>query len=358
VTGHDLAVLEIPTPPYERRLACWRAVEGLPADVDPAALASTFTLTPGQIDDAVAAARVAVATADPPRLTVDAIYRACRAQTGEGLVELARHVEPGYTWDDIVLPADKLAHLREIADHVRQHGRVYAEWGFADAFSLGNGIVVLFTGAPGTGKTMAADVIANDVGLDLYKIDLSRIVSKYIGETEKNLGRVFDEAAACNAILLFDEADALFGKRSDVRDAHDRYANVEVNYLLQRIEEHDGPVVLTTNFDQNIDDAFRRRIHHCVDFPLPDRDARERIWRSIFPDRTPVGDLDYAFVREFAFTGGHIKNVALTAAFMAAADGGVVEMPHVVRATARELQKTGTVVGPDMFGPYGEVVSP
>jgi SpoVK/Ycf46/Vps4 family AAA+-type ATPase len=242
-----------------------------------------------------------------------------------------------------------------VADQIRRRSTVYAAWGFEGRFSLGNGTIALFSGPPGTGKTMAAEVIAGDVGLDLYRVDLASVVSKYIGETEKNLARVFDAAEASNAILLFDEADALFGKRSEVSDAHDRYANVEVAYLLQRVEAYDGTVLLTTNHERNVDEAFLRRIHHRIDFPRPDAAVRERIWRAIFPAETPVGDLDYEFLASFAITGGNIKNVALRAAFLAAADS-CVEMPHVVRAVRRELQKEGTLIDPAEFGPYRELL--
>jgi SpoVK/Ycf46/Vps4 family AAA+-type ATPase len=203
---------------------------------------------------------------------------------------------------------------------------------------------------------MAAEIIAGDAGLDLYKIDLAGVVSKYIGETEKNLGRIFDAAADSSAILLFDEADALFGKRSTVRDAHDRYANIEVNYLLQRIEEHDGTVLLTTNFEGNIDNAFRRRIHLHLTFPRPDRESREAIWRGVFPERTPVGDLDVEFLSTLELAGGNIKNIALTAAFLAADGDDEVGMEHVVRAARREFQKTGRLIDPKEFGEFGELL--
>jgi SpoVK/Ycf46/Vps4 family AAA+-type ATPase len=207
---------------------------------------------------------------------------------------------------------------------------------------------------------MAAEILAADTGLDLYKVDLASVVSKYIGETEKNLARVFDAAETTDAVLLFDEADALFGKRTDVRDSHDRYANIEVDYLLQRIEEYEGTVILTTNLERNIDEAFRRRIHVSVDFPTPDREARAAIWERTFPAATPVDELDVEFLSSLEFTGGNIKNVALTAAFLAADegrdDGGRVTMRHVVRAAAREFRKTGRLVDPETFGPYRELV--
>ena len=347
---HAFARFAFPRPGYDRRKALWNAVDGLPADADPASLAGKFRLTRGQIEDAVSTAR---SIADGP-LTADSVLEACRTHSQHRLDELAREVEPGYDWEDIVLPSDTFAHLREVAAHVRHRGTVYEEWGFEDRFSLGNGINVLFTGPSGTGKTMAAEIIARDAGLPMYKLDLASVISKYIGETEKNLGRIFDEAEHSNAVLFFDEADALFGKRTEVSDSHDRYANVEVDYLLQRMEEHDGCVILASNLQENIDDAFVRRINVSVDFPLPDRASREAIWRGIFPEETPRTDLDLDFLAGFDLSGGSIKNVALTASFMAADDGSAVEMKHVVCALRREFQKTSRLIDPETFGEYRE----
>ena len=354
VTAHDVRTIRFPMPSYEVRRALWSDVSGLPDDVDVATLAATFQLTSGQIEAAVA---MAEARSPVGEITTEELYRACRAQSTEQLGSLAQHRTPHYTWDDIVLPADTRSHLREIAAQITHRGTVYADWGFEDAFSLGNGLTALFTGAPGTGKTMAADVIAQNAGLDLYKIDLASVVDKYVGETEKNIERIFEEAEYSDAILLFDEADALFGKRSEVSDAQDRYANVQVNYLLQRIEEHDGTAILTTNFKDNIDDAFLRRIDHSVEFPRPDRDLRTEIWETVFPEATPVGDLDYEFLSTFEVTGGTIKNTAVNAAFMAVDDGDAVEMEHVVRAMRREFQKTGKLIAPDDFGEYADHVA-
>ena len=315
-------------------------------------LATTFRLTPGQVTAAVT--RATCGTDGP--VTHAALFGACRALSALELGTLGRRIEPTYSWDDIALSPDRLAHLREVASQIRERSTVYSAWGFEGRFSLGIGTVALFCGPPGTGKTMAAEIIARDVGLDLYRIDLASVVSKYVGETEKNLGRVFDAAEASNTILLFDEADALFGKRSEVSDAHDRYANIEVAYLLQRVEAYDGTVVLTTNHEKNIDRAFLRRIHHRIDFPRPDEAVREQIWQAVFPSETPVGDLDYAFLATFAITGGNIKNIALRAAFLAAADDARIEMVHVVRAIRRELQKEGTLIDPTEFGPYSELL--
>ena len=233
---------------------------------------------------------------------------------------------------------------------------VYQEWGFDQKLSLGKGLNALFAGPSGTGKTMSAEIMAGELGLDLYKIDLSTVVSKYIGETEKNLARIFEEAETSNAILFFDEADALFGRRSEVRDSHDRYANIEIGYLLQKMEEYQGAVILATNFRKNMDDAFVRRMHFTVEFPFPGEYDRRRIWEQVWPQGTPRSpDLNLEFMaRRFEMAGGNIRNIALSAAFLAAADGRVITMPHLIRATRREYQKMGKVVTEGEFGAYAE----
>jgi len=356
VTDHEFLTVGIPRPGFRRRAAIWERRAGdLPGDVDTEELAAKFRLTSGAIDDAIATAS-ALSNGEGP--TRETLHRACRIQSRTTLGSLARKADPTHDWSDIVLPEDTMAQLRTVAAQVKHRDRVYADWGFDEQFGRGNGLNVLFTGPSGTGKTMAAEIIANDADLDMFRIDLASVVSKYIGETEENLQQVFDEAEHSDAILFFDEADALFGERSEVSDSHDRYANVEVSYLLQRMEDHDGAVILASNLKDNIDDAFLRRINNNVAFPRPDRAAREAIWRGIFPDETPVGDIDYDFLAGFEITGGNVKNVALTAAFLAAEDGGPVEMAHVVRALRRELQKTGRLVDPEEFAEYREPSEP
>jgi len=353
--GHEFVSVEVHRPPFSLRKELWNEhADVLPDGVEPDELASKFSLTRGQIEDALFTAR---GFADGTGLTPEAVYRGCRAQSSAKLEELAQKTETTYDWEDIVLPEQKERQLREVGAHVRHRGTVYSEWGFEEKFSIGNGLTVLFTGPSGTGKTMAAGIIAGNAGLDLYKVDIASVVSKYIGETEKNLGRIFDEAEHSNAILFFDEADALFGQRSEVSDSQDRYANVEVNYLLQRVEEHDGTVIMTTNFEQNIDDAFQRRLDVSVDFPRPGQESRRAIWENIFPAETPVGEIDYEFLSSFDVTGGNIKNIAQTAAFLAADDTGVVEMEHLVAATKQELEKLGKLVNPSEFDEYQELLS-
>jgi SpoVK/Ycf46/Vps4 family AAA+-type ATPase len=232
------------------------------------------------------------------------------------------------------------------------------DWGFDRKLATGKGVAALFAGASGTGKTMAAEVMAHELGLDLYRIDLASVVSKYIGETEKNLDRIFTAAETSNAILFFDEADALFGKRSEVRDSHDRYANLEISYLLQKMEQYDGITILATNLRQNLDEAFVRRLAFHVHFPFPDEADRLRIWRGIWPAAAPLGaDVELDFLaRQFKLSGGNIKNVALAASFLAAADGGHISMAHLFHATRREYQKMGKVLSTaELFGTPEEV---
>lgn len=313
--------------------------------LDTEALAAKFRLTPGQIRDAFEAASNLARwrSPDDERVTMEDLYSACRAQTAPKLGELARKIQPRFRWDDIVLPPDQLAQLTEICNESRHRQRVYGEWGFDRKLSLGRGLTALFTGPPGTGKTMAAEVVANGLSLDLYKIDLSQVVSKYIGETEKKLHQIFDEAQSSNSILFFDEADALFGKRSEVKDAHDRYANIEVGYLLQKMEEYDGIAILATNLQQNMDEAFTRRMRFIIEFPFPDEHHRKLIWQVTFPPEAPLGDdVDPGWLaRGIRLPGGNIKNIALAAAFFAAGEDGVIRMSHLIQAGRREFQKIG-----------------
>lgn len=281
------------------------------------------------------------------RAGMEDLVRAARLQGPSGLSKLARKVDTVHRWDDLVLPADAQRQLRELCARVEHSMRVFRDWGFGPRMSLGKGTSALFVGASGTGKTMAAEVIAANLGLDLYKIDLATIVSKYIGETEKNLDRVFAAARCANAVLLFDEADALFGKRSEVRDAHDRYANLEVAYLLQKMEEYEGLSILSTNLKQNLDEAFLRRLTYTVLFPFPAAAEREAIWRKTCPQNLPLEEnVDFEMLaRTFKLSGGNIRNALLAAAFFAAAESSAVGMQHLIHGVRRELQKAGKTVG-------------
>ncbi|HEY6303630.1 MAG TPA: ATP-binding protein [Terriglobales bacterium] len=348
--GPTFVRVEFPCSTYADRVHLWQAA--LPGDiaseVDLSALANKFRFSGGQIRDAARSAWSSACWRDPEanQLTTAELYEACRLHSSRKLSSLGRKIKPHHTWKDIVLPEDRLQQLREICNSMKYRSLVFDQWGFDRKLSLGKGLNILFAGPSGTGKTMAADIMAGELGLDLYKIDLSTVVSKYIGETEKNLARIFAEAEASNAILFFDEADALFGKRSEVRDSHDRYANIEVNYLLQKMEEHEGVVILATNFRKNMDDAFVRRMHFTVEFAFPNESDRRRIWEQIWPKETPQSpDLDLDFMaRRFEMPGGNIRNIATAAAFLAASDGGVVNMTHLLHGTRREYQKMGKVV--------------
>jgi hypothetical protein len=275
----------------------------------------------------------------PPPPPTHSLWDICRTQARPRLDDLAQRIIPSATWEDLVLPEREYQVLRGIAAHVRQRITVYEDWGFAAKGQRGLGISALFAGASGTGKTMSAEVLAQELRLDLYRIDLSSVVSKYIGETEKNLRRVFDAAEAGATILLFDEADALFGKRSEVKDSHDRYANMEVSYLLQRMEAYQGLAILTTNMKESIDTAFLRRIRFIVKFPFPDFAQRVEIWRRIFPKATPTQDLDATKLAKLNVAGGNIRNIALHAAFLAADDGKPIQMKHLLEATWSEYIK-------------------
>ncbi|WP_198655022.1 AAA family ATPase [Streptomyces geranii] len=357
--GITFVRLEFPAPGYDERLRLWESaldvLDGTDRPtLDLAAVSGKFRLSGGQIRDAAATARNLAHARAPgaPLITQDDLYTACRLQSNRKLAELAQRITPHYGWDDIVLPADRMEQLREVADQVRYRALVYESWGFERKLANGRGLAVLFAGPSGTGKTMAADVLAHELGLDLYKIDLSTVVSKYIGETEKNLSRIFAEAATSNAVLFFDEADALFGKRSQVRDAHDKYANLETSYLLQRMEQHEGVVVLATNLRKNLDDAFIRRLHVTIDFPVPGVEDRRRIWEQVWPKEAPLdGSIDPDLLaRQIDLPGGNIRNIALAGAFLAAADGGMVTMGHLLRATRREYQKMGKILTTGEFG--------
>ncbi|MET8898048.1 AAA family ATPase [Streptomyces albogriseolus] len=323
-------------------------------DVEELALAvAAHRLDAGQLRRAAdVAVRTAVLAGRPVR--PDDVRAAVRAQNGAGLDRLARRVEPGVGWDDLVLPPTTHRRLRELALRARHREQVLGQWGMRPGGGRGRGVIALFAGESGTGKTMSAEVVAADLGMDLYVVDLSTVVDKYIGETEKNLERIFTEASAVNAVLLFDEADAIFGKRSEVKDAHDRHANIESAYLLQRMESFDGIAVLTTNLRANLDEAFTRRLDVVADFPVPDAGHRLALWDRCLGNLLPrADDLDLAFCADrFELAGGSIRACAVTAAYLAAESGGPLTMRQVVTAVAQEYRKLGRLVLEGEFGPY------
>jgi hypothetical protein len=343
---------------YADRERLWRtelAASGVECGDDAvAAAASRFVLTTSQIRSAAGIVRHCTALRagrDAPTEDVD-LFAAARAQCGHALAALARRIEPRHGWDDIVLPEDILLQLRELCGRAAIGRRVLSEWGFERVFTSGKGVTALFMGASGTGKTLAAEVVASHLRLDLYRIDLSGIVSKYIGETEKNLDRVFAAAHNANAILFFDEADALFGKRSEVRDSHDRYANIEIAYLLQKMEDYEGVAILATNLSQHLDESFLRRLAFCIPFPFPDEGDRLRIWQCVWPPEAPRAlELDLpALSRRFKLSGGNIRNVALSAAFLAAEAEVPVGIEHIVHGVRREYQKFGRRLSEEELG--------
>jgi AAA+ superfamily predicted ATPase len=356
-------VLNIPLilPDWESRWKYWQReleqarLPAAPGSLD--LLATSFRLDQTQISNAAAVAhRAAVLNPDDPS---EAIFAAARAQTGNALLGLALRIVPVNRWEDLVLPGDAIAQLHEIASRALGRHQVLRRWGFDQRLSSGKGVTALFCGASGTGKTMAAEILARDLRLDLYKIELAGVVSKYIGETEKNLDRIFAAAEGANAILLFDEADALFGKRSEVRDSHDRYANLEISYLLQKMEQYEGVAILATNLRQNIDEAFLRRLAFTVQFPFPDESSRRRIWARIWPPETPRSeDIDLEWLaRRFVLSGGNIRNIALAGAYLAAKEQSAVKMVHLLHATRREFQKMGKTLSPDELSPTAAAVT-
>jgi len=301
-------------------------------------LVSYFNLSPTHIQNAAIKAKI-LHDPESDHPFQKSLWNACRAQSRPRLDELAKGVETTATWDDLILPSKEKFILHDIAAHVRQRMTVYEKWGFAERSQRGLGISALFAGSSGTGKTMAAEVLGNELQLDVYRIDLSSVIDKYIGETEKNLKRIFDAAEGGGVILLFDEADALFGKRTEVKDSHDRHANVGVSYLLQRMEAYRGLAVLTTNLKNSLDQAFLRRLRFVVQFPFPDSEQRAEIWRRAFPTQTPTRDLDYIKLGKLSVAGGNIRNIVLNSAFMAADHNEPVQMKHILQAAKIEYIK-------------------
>jgi hypothetical protein len=348
-------VVEAPLPGYGERRAAWASLAGTDQVDD---VAAKFRLPVGRIAEAAQVARAAAGLEGRPSPSPADLDRGARHASASGLSELAVALDAPFAWDDLVLPQRQQELLRSISSFLRHRDLVLSEWGYERTVARSQGLNVLFAGESGTGKTMAAQVLARELGLDIYRIDLAATVSKYIGETEKNLDRIFAAAEGSNAILFFDEADALFGRRSEVRDSHDRYANIEVAYLLQRMDSYPGAVVLATNFRQNMDDAFLRRLDFVIDFPFPEADDRRRIWRLVLPEQAPVDDdLDLDFLaNQFRLSGGNIRNASLAAAFAAAEDGTAIGMRHLIQAVALEYTKLGRLTLESEFERFHDVI--
>jgi SpoVK/Ycf46/Vps4 family AAA+-type ATPase len=356
---------EFPFPAYPERKRLWQAMAGNGrCSLDDSLLedlAGRYRFTGREIQNAVALAETRAARREAGAVTVtrEDLEAGCRAESNSRLLGFARKLSNTYAWDDLVLPESQKTQLLEIIGTIRNHEAVFSEWGFGAKHNLGKGINILFSGPSGTGKTMAAGIIAEAIGLDIYSIDLSTVVSKYIGETEKNLSRIFSEAETSNAVLFFDEADALFGKRSEVKDSHDRYANIEVNYLLQKMEEHEGIVILATNLSKHVDEAFLRRVHFSLSFPFPEKEERLLVWQRVFPPEAPrEADIDFGFLaRRLAVAGGSIKNIAVGAAFLARSEDTPIAMRHILLAARREFQKIGKLLSKADVGDYHELIA-
>ena len=338
-------VIEVPPLAEVEREALWRlALRNRAPSVDLASIAARFPVTPGMLVHASRAAE-AIAAAQGAAITDADLQLGLRSAMDEALAAQGTRLTKAQRWEDLIAPADIMDSLKEFVARIQYRRRVFEEWGFADKYSKGLGLSAMFLGPPGTGKTMAATLIAGRLGLDIYQIDVSKIVSKFIGETEKNLAQVFDAAEAGHAIILFDEADALFASRGEVKSSVDRYANMEVNYLLQRLERFAGITILTTNLASSIDAAFKRRISFTVEFPLPEEPERERIWRAHIPARAEVsGETDFMWLaKRHVMSGGHIRNAVLRAAFLAAAEHGPIRFEHLRRAAELEALAMGRV---------------
>jgi len=349
IKNRPVARVRLDEPDAAERRALWtRALERVVPESALAAVSEHFRLGPAQID---AAARALGEMLDDGNAR-ERLFAAAREQSSGALGGLATAVAQRHAFSDLVLPPPVLRRLREVLGAIRARNRVFGEWGFGDR--SGRGLMILFAGSSGTGKTMSATVLAREIGLELYRIDISSIVSKYIGETEKNLQRIFDAARSANVILFFDEADALLGRRSEVKDAHDRYANIEVAYLLQKMEDHDGVVILASNLSKNMDQAFARRMHYVIEFPRPDASLREQLWHRIFPPQVPLArGIDFAFLaRQFDLAGGDIKTIALDAAFLAAGQDRPLAMTDLVDAVSRQMLKQGRPLGASDFKQY------
>jgi len=333
---------DVSMPRTEEQCALWQSILDEHTEItrsDLMSLATSFNMTAEMIRGCYAGALGILETADEETSLFDALWSTARVQARPKLDDLASRIDAHASWDDLVLEPEAEAVMRQIVDQVRQKARVYHEWGFSDRANRGLGLSALFAGPSGTGKTMAAEVLAKTLDMDLYRIDLAALVSKYIGETEKNLRRIFDAAETGGSILLFDEADALFGKRSEVKDSHDRYANIEVSYLLQRMEAFRGLAILTSNLRDALDEAFTRRIRFIVELPFPDLSRRALIWSKIFPPETPTHCLDPEKLARLNVAGGNIRNIALSAAFLAARTNEPVTMSHILEAAKTEYQK-------------------
>ena len=353
-TDAETVIIKIGVPSIEERYRIWKnELKEYRTDdnVDPAELAGEFSFTVGEIKKAL---RFAEMFAIGETLTMSDIKAGCTRSASTDMGSKAVKINCVFGWDDIILPEHSKKLMKNACDQVRYRHKVYDTWGFSEKIAYGRSVSMIFTGPPGTGKTMAAQVIAAELGLDIYRVDLANVVSKYIGETEKNLDDIFEKAKKSKVVLFFDEADVLFSKRTEVKDSNDKYSNMEAAFLLQKTEEYNGIVILATNFVQNFDEAFKRRMKLLIDFPFPDSSKRAEIWRRAFPDKLPLDNIDFDYlVNSFELSGSNIKNIALYSAFLAAADGSTaVGMKHVIAALKNEYSKSGKAFTKAEAGEY------
>ena len=351
----NIRKISIPETKTEERIILWKEwlqPEEIPADINLEFLADKYTLSPGCIKSCIMEYRdMMYVEEDAPRISK--LLEACRNQIDHRLGKDAIRIRAQYKWDDLVLPSPQKTMLKDVCNQVFFHHQVYHRWGFEEKVAYGKGVSMIFYGPPGTGKTMGAQVIANELKLELYKVDMAGVMSKYVGESEKKLGNIFEQAKKSQSILFFDEADVLFGKRTEQKDSNDKYSNASTAYLLQKIEEYEGIIILATNLLQNFDNAFLRRFKFIIEFPFTDVTRRKEIWQKVFPDNVPKEELDIEYLAEkFNFSGSQIKNVAVAAAFLAAGEETVLNMQHVLIAIKREMAKTGKKLIASDFGPY------
>ena len=349
--------VDVPAHSMPERVALWEGYArayGLPDDFPCGECGSKFRLSAREIEKAV---RRLASFGEGAPLTAARIEQVCRDMIPFPRAGNILPVETTYTFADLILPEEQKQTLLDVCGHVWRRHQVYDEWELRRRYAYGRNVSLLMTGPPGTGKTMAAHVLSNLLGLPLYQVNLSQVVDKYIGETEKRLEEIFETADRCSCILFFDEADSIFGKRSEVQDAHDRYANTEVSYILQRMERFDGIVLLASNFKKNIDEAFMRRIRYYIEFNMPDEELREKIWRGCFTAKVPAERLDFSYLaRQFELSGGSIRNVALNAVFLAACEEAPVSMRHLIKSLRQEHLKQGKALFREDFGVYGHLL--
>lgn len=351
----EIFFLKMPT--IQQRLLLWKEFLGERTpenNVQMETLAAQFEFTPGMIESVVTRVEGTACLQPGEPAEIQALYEECQQKVSHRLGERASRVNAAYTWDDLILDPDQKEMLRQACCQIEYRYRVYEEWGFCRKVAYGRGVSMLFAGPPGTGKTMAAQVLAKELNLEIYKVDLSGVLSKYIGETQKNLREIFDEVRKSRSILFFDEADALFGKRVNVSDARDISANAQTAYLLQKMEEYDGITILATNLMQNFDDAYKRRMKYIIQFTLPKEVQRREMWEKVFPQQMPLDsdfDVDY-LASNFELSGAGIKNIALNAAFMAASEQEITGMKHIVTALQQEYQKSGKTLGKEELKEY------